>query len=268
MIALLLAVLLPRQATQAAELETVTLTAEQGKAAVEVEIPDDAEGVSTLRLRVRIEGDLEYLDSTEPVKFVSDENVKSGLLETRYNADKGYFTIYLSDTKKVTDKSRFLMGYLVPNVADGKQGSLMISVMEDGLEYVDGTGQLNEAVNLQPSMAVLDMNQPTGNPEEPGSSDNGSTGDGGEGTESGTAGSISGGTVDDSTNAVEDGVGSGSGETPEKDNMQAGNNTGEVVTAVQTGDDTSIIPFCVMIALSVLAVFSILAVQRKRLSRK
>lgn len=253
-IAFLFAALLPQDAAQAAEQETVILTAEQGKAAVEIEIPDDAGGVSTLRLRVRIEGDLEHLDSTEPVKFMSDENIKPVLLETRYNAEKGWFTLYLSDTEKVTDKSRFSLGYLVPNLTDSKATRVTVSVPEDGLEYVDGTGQLKDPVSLRPSMAVLDVNLPDGNPEGPGKPENGAAGNGG--------------TADGSVNTAEDAAGSGSEGTAEKDNMQGGNNAGEVVTDVQTGDSTSIIPFCAIAVLSALAVFSVLAVQRKKVNRK
>lgn len=272
MIALLFSVLLPQQAARAAEQETVILTAEQGKVAVEIEIPDDSEGVSTLRLRVKIEGDTENLDSVEPIKFVSDENMNMVLLETRYNADKGYFTIYLSDTKKITDKSSFLMGYLVPNVSDSKQGNLTISVEEDGLEYIDGTGRLNDEINVQSSTVVLNLNQPEGNPEEnPGDSDGGSAGGDSDGSENDTNGGASGGTTDGTINTPADGSGTDSDITTETDNVQGGGtNTGEFIIAAQTGDSTSIVLFCIMTVLSVFAVFSVLTVQKakKRRNRK
>lgn len=282
MIVLLLSVLLPQHAARAAEQETVTLTAEQGKAAVEIEIPDDSEGVSTLRLRVRIEGDTENLDSAEPVNFVPGENVNTALLETRYNADKGYFTIYLSDTKKITDRSYFLIGYLVPNASDSKQGSLTISVEEDGLEYVDGTGRLNDEINVQTSTVVLDLNQAEENPEDnPGNSDGGATGSDSDGSENdttggasdetngGTTGDASNGTNDETTDVSTDGSEDGSGTdgviSSETDNVQSGDhNTGEVTTAVQTGDNTSILLFCVMAILSAFTAVSVLIMQWMR----
>lgn len=287
-IALLFAMLLPQYAVLAAEKETVILTAEKEKAAVEIEIPDNSEGVSTLRLRVRIEGDTEYLDSAEPVKFVSGENLNPMLLETRYNADKGYFTIYLSDTKKITDKSLFLMGYLVPNVSVGKQGSLTISVEEDGLEYVAGTGRLNDEINVQSSTIVLNLDQAGENSEDnPGNSDGGSTGSDSDGLENDTTGGASGGTNGGTTGGVSDGTNGGTTDelinaaaggsgtdgdiTTEADNVRGGGaNTGEVIIAAQTGDSTSIAPFCVMTVLSASAVLSVLTVQKakKRRNRK
>ena len=110
MIAVLSAVLLQQHAVQAAGQETVILTAQQGKAAVEIELPDNSGGVSTLRLRVRIEGDTGYLDPVEPMKFEADAEIDPTLLQTRYQKDTGYFTIYISDTGKITDRSRFCTG--------------------------------------------------------------------------------------------------------------------------------------------------------------
>ena len=265
MIAILFAALLPRHAAQAAEQQKVILNVEQEKAAVEVEIPDDSEGVSTLRLRVRIEGDMERLDSSEPIKFVPGETIEPVLLESRYNSEKGYYTVYLSGAEKITDKSRFLLGYFVPNLTDSKEGRITVSVPENGLEYVDGTGQLNDAINLQPSTAVLDMNQPAGNPQDNEENiDGGSSGDGDEGVAGGSDGESADGLTEDLTNTTADGSGSVSGGTTETNNIQNSDNTGADITAVQTGDNISIIPLCIIAVISVFAAISVLIMRRMR----
>lgn len=255
MIAVLFAVLLPQHAVRAAEQETVILTAEQGKAAVRIEIPDSSQGVSTLRLRVSIGGDTKYLDSAEPIKFEAGEEVQSALLQTRYNAEKGYFTIYLSDTDKITDRSSFVLGYLVPNTKDRSSGSLTISVPEDSLEYVGGAGQLKDEIKVSPSVFTLDMNSSSGKPEEnPGNSDGGATGGNGSST---------GGT---SNGATSGSVSGSNGNTNLINTQDSGKNNLQVVTGAKTGDNTNIILLYVMAALSasaVIAVVIILSLRKK-----
>ena len=298
MIAVLSAVLLQQHAVQAAGQETVILTAQQGKAAVEIELPDNSGGVSTLRLRVRIEGDTGYLDPVEPMKFEADAEIDPTLLQTRYQKDTGYFTIYISDTGKITDRSRFVLGYLAPNTTDSRTGSLTISVPEDGLEYVDGTGQLKDEVRMQSSAAAVGLDQQlSGKPEEnPGNSRNGSTGSSRSGTggtsggktTAGPAGGIvsavtagtTGGSADGMTNTAADTVAeeetnketnaSGSenhGDTKEDDAQDSGDNSRENITAVQKGSSFDSTLFYVILAVlsgcGVIAALTILWLRKK-----
>lgn len=262
MIVVLFAVLLPKHAVQAAEQEAVILTAEQGMAAVQIEIPDPSQGVSTLRLRVTVEGDIGYVDSTEPILFELNEEVKATLLETRYNAEQGYVTIYISDPDKITDRSSFILGYLLPNTTGSSSGSLTISVQEDGLEYVDGTGQLNDEIKVSPSEVMLDTNASSGKPEEnPGNSDDELTeesgGEADSGSEDGAAGGTTGG---ETTGSVSE-----SNENTATDHTQSNDsNNGEVVTAVQTGDHTRLMMVYGMTVLSALTVIVVMLVLRLR----
>lgn len=269
-IAILTAVLLPQTAVQAAEQETVTLTAEEGKAALEIEIPDSSEGISTLRLRVRIEGAVGSLDPDEPLKFEVGEDVQAELQETRYNAEKGYFTIYLSGAKRMTDKSLFTAGHLVPNIMDNTPGNITIYVAEDGLEYVDGTGQLNDKTDIQPSNIVLGINQSAGKPEEnPGNSGNGATGEQEGGSNDGSAGETGGGISEGTEKPATDGSESDSNSGSGADNGQNINNsTGEKITAAQTGDNTNPVLLCVLVILSACAVMTVLIIRRAGMSRK
>lgn len=256
-IAVLTAVLLPQAAVKAAEQEAVILTAEEGRAALKIEIPDSSEGISTLRLRVRIEGAAENLDPEEPLKFETAENVQPELQEIRYNAEKGYFTIYLSDRNKITDKSQFTLGYLVPNTTDDTPGSITISVAEDGLEYVDGTGQLHDKTDIQPSTVVLDINQSAGGPEEdPDNPDNGAGDDADNGSDDGSAGGTE--------NPAAGGSGSESNSGSDSDN---GQNVSDG-TGVQTGDNTNPVLLCAMAVFSGFAVISALIIRRAGLRRK
>ena len=60
----------------------------------------------------------------------------------------GYFTIYISKPSEITDRSVFQLGYIVPNIVNSSSGTLTVTVPEDGLEYVDGTGKLNEVTGI------------------------------------------------------------------------------------------------------------------------
>lgn len=273
-IALLSAVLLPQPAVQAAEEGAVLLTEENGKAALEIEIPDSSEGITTFRLRVRIEEATENLDPEEPLKFETGENVQPELIETRYDAEKGYFTVYVSSTDKITDKSRFTAGYFVPNTKDSTPGSITISVPQDGLQYVDGAGQLNDKMDIQPSTLVLNMNQSAGGPEEnPGGADSGET-DGADdgsaggvtdGTESGAQGGSTegtGGSTGGSAGSAGEAAGGISGETAGESSQGVSESTGEVFMAAQTGDNTNPLLLCAIAGLSAFAVISALVIRR------
>lgn len=279
-IALLSAVLLPQPAVKAAEQETVLLTEEDGKAALEIEIPDRSEGVTTLRLRVRIEGGAENLDPEEPLRFETGENVQPELMETRYDAEKGYFTVYLSGADKITDKSLFTAGYFVPNAKDSAPGSITISVPEDGLQYVDGTGKLNDETDIQPSAIVLTVNQSAGGPEEdPGGTDSGEAG----GADDGSAGGVTGGTESGAAGGSTEGAGGStegtggstgeaaggvSGGTAGTPLQSVSESTGEVFIPVQTGDNTNPVLLCAIAVLSASAAISVLVIRRAGDSRK
>lgn len=277
-IAVLAAALLQQPAVRAAEQEAVTLTAEEGKAALEIEIPDSSEGITTFRLRVRIEEATENLDPEEPLKFESAENVQAELQETRYNAEKGYFTIYLSGTDKITDKSLFMAGYLVPNAKDGTPASITISVKEDGLQYVDGTGDLNDKVTVQPSTAELYINQSTGTPEEnPDNPDDGADDDADDGASGGVSGGTSDGAGDGSAGNLSGGqdkpADSGSGADShggsDTDSAQGvADSAGGAYAGVQTGDNANPALLCVTAGFSAFAVISVLMMRRAGTERK
>lgn len=241
-IAVLFTVLLPQAAVQAAEQEKVILTAEQEKAGIEIEIPDEAEGVSTLRLRlhVQIEGGMDSLDPNQPIKFEVNENIQHALLETRYHAEKGYLTIYISNPAKITDRSMFDLGYLVPNTVNNTACTVTVSVPSDGLEYVDGTGQLNEKTDISSSSITLMVNQSAGETEEkPGDT----TGEATDGTNNGATGDLE----------LNPGEGTNSG--------HAANNShsnGEGSVAAKTGDESRIALFCVIAVVSAAMVIGLL----------
>ena len=166
MIAFLLSVLLPHTAVQAAMQKNIILNAGKGKAEIHIQLPDTAVGISTLRLRVKIEGDTDKIDPENPLNFELDPEIQSTFLETRYHAANQTYTIYLSDTSKLTDKTEFRLGTIVPNSVDDSQYSLGITVSEDGLEYVDGTGQLNQEKLDAPVSTGILINQPAENGED------------------------------------------------------------------------------------------------------
>lgn len=253
-VAVLIAVLLPQAAVRAAEQEKVILTAEQEKAGIEIEIPDASEGVSTLRLRVNVEmdGNTDAFNADEPLKFEVDENIQYSLLETRYNAEKGYFTIYISQPSQITDRSVFQLGYIVPNTVNSSSCTLTVTVPEDGLEYVDGTGQLNEVTGISPSSISLTINQST--EENPDGSTDGTTDGSGNGDNEGSA------------NGNTSGTSNGSGSDPAKGSA-SGNSTDNsnenIRTAVKTGDDSGILLFFIMGGLSA-AVIGVFVIKRLR----
>lgn len=278
MIALLFAMLLPRTAAvQAAEQEEkVILTEEDGKAEVEITIPDEAAGVSALRLRIRIEGAIESLDPMDPFIFESDENLQPVFSAVRYRSEEAFFTVYFSGIEKITDKSVFRLGSFVPNITDSTPGSVLISVPENGLEYADAEGRLHEDVTIPASSAVLNINQPAGGAGEiPGDAgqdaEDGATGgseagepEGGSdgatgGPESDAPGSSDGETAD--TPAAGSETESPSGADPETSGNNAGN-TGEVLHAVQTGDSAGSALLIGILALSGSAAAGMLLMRR------
>lgn len=230
----LIALLLPYQAAQAAEKEEVVLTSADGKAAVDIILPDTAEGITTLRLSIKITGETEKADSENPLFFEAAEGIGLTLAETRYRAEEGLFSIYLSDTSEITDKTSFRLGYLVPNSVDDIAYSLELSVLENGLSYVDATGVLRSD-GVLPSPAVeLRVNQAEELPEE-------------------TPEEIPGETPEDMPEnpEVESSDASGSAQNAETNKKNPSGPTLEKETAiekkaVQTGDDTRLI-LCIVL---------------------
>lgn len=259
-VAVLIAVLLPQAAVRAAEQEKVILTAEQKKAGIEIEIPDVSEGVSTLRLRVNVEmdGNTNVLNADEPLKFEVDKDIRHSLLETRYNAENGYFTIYISKPSEIIDRSVFQLGYIVPNIVNSSSCTLTVTVPEDGLEYVDGTGQLNEVTGISPSSISLTINQST---EE---SPDGSTGGNGDGTTDGSGDGNNEGNANGNTSGASDGSGSDQAKGSASGNSTDNSNE-KIRTAVKTGDDSGILLFFIMGGLSavVLGIFVIKRLRKK-----
>lgn len=168
--ALLFIALLPGAAVQAAEKESVTINTADGSAEIQVEIPDSSVGVSTLKLSVNISGDTDKLDQDRPLSFEAGEETEYTLLETRYNAAESRFTIYLSHTGSMTDKTFFVLGKLTPNIISNEAYRIGISIPENGLEYIDGSGVLKEDSVIPESSAEISGNQPEeipdGTPEE------------------------------------------------------------------------------------------------------
>ena len=241
MLALLLMVL-PAEAVQAAAQKNVILNSDDGKAEIYIELPDTAVRVSTLRLRVRIGGDTDKIDQTNPLKFQLDEEISATLLETRYNASAKTYSIYLSDTSKLTDRTEFRLGMLTPNSLDGTEYSLTITVEEDGLEYVDGSGQLNQEKTTAATTGLqVNVSQSNGS---------GSTEGEGNGSEdgSGTAG----------------GSGEGNG-TVSGDQAGSGQQTNGQ-ESVKTGDSSNLLLYMVLLGVAVAGIVVVL-VSRKRKNR-
>lgn len=164
--ALLFIALLPGAAVRAAEKENVTINTADGSAEIQVEIPDSSVGVSTLKISVNISGDTDRLDQTQPLLFEAGEDIVYTLLETRYNAAESRFTIYLSHTGSMTDKTFFALGKLTPNIISNEACRIGISIPENGLEYIDGSGVLKEDSVIPASSAEISGNQPVEIPDE------------------------------------------------------------------------------------------------------
>ncbi len=170
-IMLLTAVLLPHTAVRAAEQENVVLTAEKENVKIELRLPDSSEGVSTLRLRMKVEGETAKLNQNEPFTFQAGEDISSRLLETRFQAGTGYLTIYISNTGKITDKAYFELGTIAPNSIDDSEYELRFSIPDNGMELVDETGTLNDEIEIVSSAAAVKVNAVEEDPSTPGTGD-------------------------------------------------------------------------------------------------
>lgn len=235
MIVLLFALLLPYRAAQAAGQEEVVLSTVDGKAVVDIVLPDAGDGVTTLKLSIKITGETEKTDSENPLRFDAEEGIGGTLTETRYQAEKDLFTIYLSDTSEITDKTSFRLGYLVPNSVDNTAYSLELSVPENGLSYVDGTGVLKADAVLPSPTVELRVNQMEEIPEE-------TPEETPEDTPEDTPEEVPGETSDISD--------SGQNTQTDRNDLSGKNTEEEAVTgqkALETGDDTKILLYIVLL---------------------
>ena len=247
-ITLLIAALLPWTAVQAAEEENVVLTGEDGKVKIELRLPDDSQEVSTLKLRLKVTGNTDKLDQSEPFTFKADGDITSSrLLETRFQiqAETVYFTIYISNTGKITDKSDFELGTIIPNSIDDSEYELRFSVSEDGLEFVDESGTVEEPDEIVPSPVAVKVNAVEETPDD---NTGGEPDDGKDDTLDGDQDDTLGG---DQDGTPEGGQGDTSG--TESDQKPAGTPSGSEGgpnQAVDTGDHSNILLYLVLAGIS------------------
>lgn len=255
MLALLLTVL-PAAAVQAAAQKNVILNSDDGKVEIYIELPDTAVQVSTLRLRVRIEGDIDQMDQKNPLIFQLDDEISSTLLETRYNASTKMYSIYLSDTSKLTDKTEFRLGSLTADAPSGTTYSLTITVEEDGLEFVDGTGQLNQEKTAAAVSAGLQVQAPENNGDgSAGDEGNSSGNESGSGVENGTG--TNGGSGDGS------GMGNAFGENGDTV-QQTDGQTDHIQAVTKTGDNSNILPYTVLLGVAAAGIVAILVIRKRK----
>lgn len=244
----LLLTVLPAEAVQAAAQKNVILNSDNGKAEIYIELPDTAAQISTLRLRVRIGGDTEKIDQTNPLEFQPDEGIRPTFLETRYHAANQTYSIYLSDTSKLTDKTEFRLGTLTPHSLDGTEYSLTITVEEDGLEYVDGTGQLNQEKTAAPASIGIQVNAPENNGD-------GSAGDTGNDSSNGSGNT--GGSGEDSGTGTTSG---GKNDSVQQTNSQ----TNHAQASVKTGDNSHIFLYVILLVAAGVGIASVLVLRKRK----
>lgn len=266
----LIAALLPFTAVRAAELENVVLTAHEGKAKIKLRLPDAAEGVSTLRIRIKVEGDTEKLDQNQPFTLKADKEISSSLLETRFQIEEGYFTIYLSDTSHITEKTDFELGTIIPNSIDDSEYELTISVPETGLEYVDGTGILKDEVSVVSSAVALKVNESESTPDtdETPDTDNTPDSDNTPDVDDTPDSDVASGNGSDDESKSEGGT--SDSENGNKDTSDSSKNeNGEERTAdeqkkaVQTGDQSSAMIYLVLAGISIAGIGTVIILRRK-----
>ena len=266
----LIAALLPFTAVRAAALENVVLTAHEGKAKIKLRLPDAAEGVSTLRIRIKVEGDTEKLDQNQPFTLKADKEISSSLLETRFQIEEGYFTIYLSDTSHITEKTDFELGTIIPNSIDDSEYELTISVPETGLEYVDGTGILKDEVSVVSSAVALKVNESESTPDtdETPDTDNTPDSDNTPDVDDTPDSDVASGNGSDDESKSEGGT--SDSENGNKDTSDSSKNeNGEERTAdeqkkaVQTGDQSSAMIYLVLAGISIAGIGTVIILRRK-----
>ena len=260
-ITLLIAALLPWTAVQAAEEENVVLTGEDGKVTIELRLPDESPDVSPLKLRLKVTGNTDKLDQSEPFTFKADGDITSSrLLETRFQiqAETVYFTIYISNTGKITDKSEFELGTIIPNSIDDSEYELRFSVSEGGLEFVDESGIVEEPAGIVPSPVAVKVNA-----GEETTDDNtvGDPDDGKDDTLDGDQDDTLGGDQDDTPEG-----GQGDTSDTESDQKPAGTPSGSEGgpnQAVDTGDHSNILLYLVLAGISTAGIGAGVVLRRK-----
>ena len=260
-ITLLIAALLPWTAVQAAEEENVVLTGEDGKVKIELRLPDDSQEVSTLKLRLKVTGNTDKLDQSEPFTFKADGDITSSrLLETRFQiqAETVYFTIYISNTGKITDKSDFELGTIIPNSIDDSEYELRFSVSEDGLEFVDESGTVEEPAEIVPSPVAVKVNAVEETPDD---NTGGEPDDGKDDTLDGDQDDTLGGDQDDTPEG-----GQGDTSDTESDQKPSGTPSGSAGgqnQAVDTGDHSNILLYLVLAGISTAGIGAGVVLRRK-----
>lgn len=255
-ITLLIAALLPWTAVQAAEQENVVLTGEDGKVKIELRLPDDSQEVSTLKLRLKVTGNTDKLDQSEPFAFKAGEDITSSrLLETRFQIQEEtvYFTIYISNTGKITDKSDFELGTIIPNSIDDSEYELRFSVSEGGLEFVDESGTVEEPAGSVSSPVAVKVNAVSETPddntdEKPDDNTGGTPDEDQDDTLDGDQDDTLGGDQDDTPEG-----GQGDTSDTESDQKPAGTPSGSEGgqnQAVDTGDHSNILLYLVLAGIS------------------
>lgn len=270
-IALLVFALLPPAAVQAAEKENVTLNTADGSAEIQLEIPEASVGISTLKLSVNISGDTDKLDQTQPLSFEAGEDTVYTLLETRYNAAESRFTIYLSHTGSLTDKTFFVLGKLTPNVTVDEAYRIGILIPENGLEYIDGSGVLNEDAVIPASSAEISGNQPEETPDgTPEETPDGTPEETPDGIPEETPETTPGDTESDLSNGTgesETGNGNHVTQDGQSNSGQGVDNAGKTEQkAVKTGDSDIVLPFVLSAGAGILGLTAVsgLRIFRKR----
>lgn len=239
-ITFLIVALLPWTAVQAAEQENVVLTGEDGKVKIELRLPDDSQEVSTLKLRLKVTGNTDKLDQSEPFTFEAGGDIASSrLLETRLQIQEEtvYFTIYISNTGKITDKSDFELGTIIPNSIDDSEYELRFSVSEGGLKFVDESGIVEEPAEIVSSPVAVKVNAVEETPDDntDGEPDDGKD-DTSDDTSDDASGDTSGNTSDTGSDKKPEGTPSGS--------------AGGQNQAVDTGDHSNILLYLVLAGIS------------------
>ena len=260
-ITLLIAALLPWTAVQAAEEENVVLTGEDGMVKIELRLPDDSQEVSTLKLRLKVTGNTDKLDQSEPFTFKADGDITSSrLLETRFQiqAETVYFTIYISNTGKITDKSDFELGTIIPNSIDDSEYELRFSVSEGGLEFVDESGTVEEPAGTVSSPVAVKVNAVEETPDD---NTGGEPDDGKDDTLDGDQDDTLGGDQDDTPEG-------GQGDTSDTESDQKPSGTpsgseGGQNQAVDTGDHSNILLYLVLAGISAAGIGTGVALRKK-----
>ena len=249
----LIVALLPWTAVQAAEQENVVLTGEDGKVKIELRLPDDSQEVSTLKLRLKVTGNTDKLDQSEPFTFKAGGDITSSrLLETRFQiqAETVYFTIYISNTGKITDKSEFELGTIIPNSIDDSEYELRFSVSEGGLKFVDESGIVEEPAEIVSSPVAVKVNAVEETPDDntDGEPDDGKD-DTSDDTSDDASGDTSGNTSDTGSDKKPEGTPSGSAGGPNQ--------------AVDTGDHSNILLYLVLAGISTAGIGAGVVLRRK-----